>query len=127
MSYEKNTFMFSEITPIVRTLIKLKENYYLGILGSVKGLGVNDNINGIDTYDLRILIYKGGIILEQMRRTEDCDSDDVIISETFNFDELPEKWPLERTMDCDDFCNAKEFENYVSLKKFRKFTEQFVK
>ena len=119
--------MLSEITPIVRTLIKLKENYYLGILGSVKVLGVNDNINGIENYDLRILIYKGGIILEQMRRTCDCDSDDVIISETFNFDELPEKWALERTMDCEDYCTAKEFENYVSLKKFRKFTEQFVK
>lgn len=127
MSWDKNTIMFSDITPIIRTLINCDEKYFLGTLGSVKGLGNNDCWNGIDDYDLRILIYKGGVILEQMRRTCDCDGDDVIVSEVFNFDEMPDKWALERNVDYYDYFECKEFQNYISLDKFKSYINEFVK
>ena len=127
MSWNKNTIVFSDITPITRELIRNKENYHLFTIGKIKARGLNDLINNTEEYCLSILIYKGGIILEQARQTIDCDGDDVIVSETFNFDELPDKWPLIRNMDYHDYDVAKKFENYVSLIKYKKFVEEFIK
>lgn len=132
MSYDKNTYSFSDITPLVRELMRRKENYHLGVLGNVLAVGVNDNYNNIDDYDLRILIYKGGVILEQMRRTNDCDSDDTIVSSIFNFDEVPENWFLERYMDYTGFVNGKtgkispQYEKFVDVTKFKKFIPKFM-
>lgn len=127
MSWDKNTFMFSDITPIVRELIRKKEKYHLFNLGTVNAMGVNDTYNHIEDYNLRILIYSGGVILEQMRRTEDCDSDDCVVSESFNFDEVPDKWALERFVDYTEFTNSKEYENFVSLDKYKTFIVEFIK
>jgi hypothetical protein len=127
MSWDKNTIMFSDITPITRELIRTKEKYQLFTIGKVKAMGLNDLIHGIEEYDLRILIYKGGVVVEQVRQMLDCDVDDVIVSETFNFDELPEKWPLIRNMDCAEYVGAKKYEDFVSLKKYKKFVEEFIK
>lgn len=123
MSYDKNTMIFSDITPLVRELIRRKENYHLATLGTVQAKGLNDYFKAVDDIDLRILIYSGGVVLEQMRRTSDCDLDDVIVSEVFNFNELPEKFALEKIVDV--YPNKEE--NFVYLAKFNKFTEQFVK
>jgi hypothetical protein len=123
MSYDKNTMIFSDITPLTRELIRRKENYYLSKLGTVRALGLNDYFKAVDEIDLRILIYSGGVVLEQMRRTSDCDLDDVIVSEVFNFNELPEKFALEKIVD----VHPNKEENFVYLAKFNKFTEQFVK
>jgi hypothetical protein len=115
--------IFSDITPLVRELIRRKENYHLATLGTVQAKGLNDYFKAVDDIDLRILIYSGGVVLEQMRRTSDCDLDDVIVSEVFNFNELPEKFALEKIVDV--YPNKEE--NFVYLAKFNKFTEQFVK
>jgi len=124
MSYNKNTYSFSDITPLVRELMRRKENYHLASLGDVSAMSVNDNI---DVYTLRILIYSGGVVVEQMRKMNDCDSDDVVVSETFNFDEVPTKWPLVRVMDYYDYEKCQQYQNYVLLGKYKKFIEEFVK
>lgn len=123
MSYDKNTMIFSDITPLVRELIRRKENYHLATLGTVQAKGLNDYFKAVDDIDLRILIYSGGVVLEQMRRTSDCDLDDVIVSEVFNFNELPEKFALEKIVD----VHPNKEMNFVYLLKFNKFIEPFLK
>ena len=131
MSWDKSTYQFSDITPIVRALMRRNENFYLGVLGNVMALGINDDYRNIEDYDLRVLIYRGGVVLEQMRRTHDCDSDDVITSSCFNFDEVPEKWALERFMDFSSYAdmngNRKQYDTYVLLGKHKKFIKDFLK
>ena len=133
MSWDKNTYSFSDITSLVRELMRRKENYHLGVLGKVSAMGVNDDYLNIDDYDLRILIYKGGVVLEQMRRANDCDANDYIVSEIFNFDEVPEKWALEKFTDYTEYVNSQtgkispQYENFVGLDKYKKFIMEFIK
>lgn len=132
MSYDKNTYNFSDIVPIVRELIRNKEKYYLFTLGTVRAKGCNDDFRGIDDYNISILIYKGGVLLEQMRRTDDCDSDDCVVSESFNFDQIPDMWYLERTVDYEHFVDyngaiVPEFTIPVELAKYKSFVKEFVK
>jgi len=126
MSYPKNTIMFSDITPIVRDLIAKEEKYHLGVLGYVQAEGKNDDTYMIDSYALRILIYKGGILLEQMRRTSD-ELDDFIVSEKFNLDEMPDIWLLEKYVDVQANVNPEDEINMVELYPFKKHVEEFVK
>jgi len=118
----KTTHNMSDISPIVRSLIKGKENYHLGVLGKVETTGVHDEIN------LRILIYRGGVVLEQLRRLNDVNEerDDMIVSETFNFDQIPDKFSLVRVMDYYDYTDCKEFQEYKSTICFKKHVEQFL-
>lgn len=127
MSYPKNTIMFSDVTPIVRDLIAKKENYHLGTLGYVQAEGRNDDTYMIDSYALRILIYKGGILLEQLRRTSDDELDDFIVSEQFNFDEMPDIWLLETYVDVQANVIPEDEMNVVELYPFKKHVEEFVK
>lgn len=126
MSYPKNTIMFSDITPIVRDLIAKEEKYHLGVLGYVQAEGKNDDTYMIYSYALRILIYKGGILLEQMRRTSD-ELDDFIVSEKFNLDEMPDIWLLEKYVDAQANVNPEDEINMVELYPFKKHVEEFVK
>lgn len=126
MSWNKNTYSFSDITPIVRELIRTKEKYYLFTIDKIEAQGLNDLFHDIENYDIRLLIYKGGIVLEQMRKTCDYDNDDVIVSECFNLNELPEKWPIIRIMDYYDYDGCKEYEQYVSLIKYKHHIEEFI-
>ena len=131
MSWDKSTYQFSDITPIVRALMRRNENFYLGVLGNVMALGINDDYRNIEDYDLRVLIYRGGVVLEQMRRTHDCDSDDVICSTSFNFDEVPTRWALERYMDYASYTDlnghSKQYDTYVLLRKHKKFIKDYLK
>ena len=123
MSQDKSTYNMSDINALVRSLIKGKKNYHLGVLGKVEAIGIHDELN------LHILIYSGGVVLEQLRRSEDVNEEcyDAIVAQCFNFDEVPEKFPLIRVMDYYDYTDCKEFQNYVSTIHFKKFVEQFLK
>jgi len=117
-----HTLIFSDITPLTRELIRSKEKYYLSTLGKVSSLSEEDYLKSTDDYDLRILIYKGGVVLERIRRVGEPGCNDVIISETFNFDEVPHEWYLERNLDAN---GKKEFSHPVLLAKYKKFIEEF--
>ena len=121
MTPDKNTLNMSNVNELVRSFIQSKENYHLGILGKVEPVGIHDEV------PLQILIYRGGVVLEQLRRLNDDEENDIIVSTCFNFDEVPERWPMERYMDAYDYLNCKEFQSVVSTFKFKKFIDMFVK
>jgi len=119
----KTTHNMSDINALVRSLIKDKKNYHLGVLGKVEAVGIHDELN------LHILIYSGGVVLEQLRRLNDVNEerDDVVISLDYNFDQVPDKTALIRVMDYYDYTDCKQFQNYVSVIHFKKHIEQFLK
>ena len=118
----KKTYSLSAMNDLVKTLKKEKKNHHLGFLGKVEATGIN-----VDVY-LRILVYHGGVMLEQLRRLNDVNEerDDVIISEIYNFDQVPDKHPLIRVMDYFDYTDCKEFQDYVIVIKFKKHITQFL-
>lgn len=118
----RHTLIFSDITPLTRELVRTKEKYQLFVLGKVSSLSEEDYLKSTDDYDLRILIYKGGVVLERIRRVGDSGNNDVIVSETFNFDEVPHEWYLERNLDAN---GKKKFSHPVLLAKYKKFIDEF--
>ncbi len=50
-------------------------------------------------YKIRKLEYKDNVVIEQMVRTSDCDSDDTILSIRFKKGEVPSDWKIEVTID----------------------------
>lgn len=98
MSYNKNTLISSEIGNTIKILDRLKVPYTLTDLGTVRGQGLNDDYEGIDSYKIRKLEYGDYVIIEQMRRTNDCDTDDYIVSEEFLKNKAPKEWDLEITI-----------------------------
>ena len=106
MSYNKNTVSLSNVDSVISLLEKDGRDFKVSVLGKVKGRGVNDSYDNIDTYDIRKLEYKtlSGqhfVILEKMVRHPDCDADDCIISEEFLSGDVPAKWDLEETQQDD--------------------------
>lgn len=101
MSWNKNTRNESEVNSVVRTLKKLGVKYKLTTIGSVQGMGLNDDYRKSSLYKLRKLEYKDVVLLEKMVRSTDCDSDDVIISKEFKANKLPSEWVLEIVFDND--------------------------
>ena len=95
MSYDKNTISISEIDNTIELLKELGIEYKLTELGEVVGYGLNDEYSETDKHKIRKLEYKDKVILEQMVRTEDCDSDDYIRSRKFDKDKFPKKWKIE--------------------------------
>jgi len=130
MSYEKNTYNFSQIDSIIYTLESLKHSYTLIEIGKVKGFGCNDldiyfgDYTGgiIKYYTLRKLQFKDKIFLEQMHRTYDCDSDDTIMSHEFTLENQPEEWYLEVYDDYEGFVDIRE--NEKEAESSSKFGEQ---
>lgn len=109
MSWNKNTTNLSKLDIIASTLDSAGIKYELKELGQVKAMGLNDEYLEIENYKLRSLIYKGisgvqKIIAEQMQRTDDCDSDDFIISIGFN-GKLPDDFKIE--INLDENCTEK--------------------
>ena len=95
MSWDKNTIITSSVDSIIETLNNLNTPYCLEEIGKVRGDGLNDDYNGIDFYPLRKLEYEGFVVLEQIIRTTDCDTDDTIISKSFPKDKIPKRWKKE--------------------------------
>jgi hypothetical protein len=101
MSYDKSTSNLSHLDNTKALLKKLKVPFKETIIGTVTGRGNNDE----GDWYIRRLEYstldktQTYVILEQMWRTEDCDSDDMLTSTEFEKDKVPNTWPLEINID----------------------------
>ena len=98
MSWDKNTRRTSEIDTIIKVLKELDVKYSIEIIGEVRGYGLNDDYSETYKHQIRKLTYNNFVVLEQMIRNEDCDFDDVIISQKFDKKKVPKKWEIEKTM-----------------------------
>jgi len=98
MSWDKNTIRASEIDTTMKVLTELKVEHSIETIGEVTGYGLNDNYAKTDKHLIRKLTYKNFVVLEQMRREKDCDSNDVIISKKFNKNKVPKNWKIEKTI-----------------------------
>ena len=109
MGWNKNTVNQSRINSIVDTLIKLNITYTLKEMGSVFGHGLNDNDS--EPHSIRRLEYSDYVVLEQMYRTNDCDTDNVISSHEFKKDKEPKNWKLEERepFDVDDVQDSYDY------------------
>jgi len=108
MSWDKNTLNFSTLDATIKVLKMFSKKYKLTVLGKVKGLGLNDDYTANDTYTLRKLTFENKIVIEQMQRTYDCDSDDIIVSIEFDKKTFPKKVPLEIYTDEGDFVDCSD-------------------
>lgn len=104
MSWDKQTVDYSDIKIVLDTLNVIGVPYVLTELGKIRGNGLNDiNEEGTETYySLRKLEYANRVILDQMQRTHDCDSDDCIVSITFYKKDVPQDWKLEIYVDTEE-------------------------
>lgn len=105
MSWDKNTINLSNLVGYIELLKELEIPFTIEARGSVKGMGLNDNDEWDEKnkcpkmkyYLLSKLSVGNLVFIEQMQRTNDCDSDDYIILLKFNKDEVPDNIPLEIT------------------------------
>lgn len=95
MSWDKNTMNCSEIDKTIELLKELKIKYKVKVLGTVTGYGNNDAYAKSDKHKIRRLEYNDKVILEQIRRNDDCDENDFIISKKFNKNKTPKNWKIE--------------------------------
>jgi len=87
MSWDKNTINNSTIDSRIEYLKKNKKPYNLKVLGKVAARGINDEISGVDFYEIRALKYDDKLVIERMFRHPDCDADDYIQSIVFHSEE----------------------------------------
>ena len=108
MSFNKNTINMSDIDRIETVLIILKEPYTIEKIDTVKGLGLNDDIDGVDAqHSLFKLCFRDKVVIDRMERTMDCDCDDCIVSYVIDKDQMPEVWHNEIYMHDDDYmCDS---------------------
>lgn len=91
MILSKKTLLLTRVDKILKDLKKIKQPYKLSLLGTVKGIGVND-IDSDHVYLIRRLEYGDIVILERFIRSKDKELDDFIISKTFSKDSVPKTW-----------------------------------
>jgi hypothetical protein len=113
MSWDKQTIVLSFVNATIATLKDLNILYTLTELGQVQGNGRNDDDLGKDAegdpipigrcYPIRKLEYGDVVILEQMQRTHDCDTDDVILAFKFEKGKEPKDWQIEITLPDPDY------------------------
>ncbi len=108
MSWDKNTYIISEIDTVIKLWKDLRLDYKLKTIAEVIAMGINDSFEDRLTYPLRILLTSKKIFVEQMQRTYDCDSDDCVRSVALDMNDLPEKFPLEVYSDYQNFVDMKE-------------------
>ena len=94
MSWDKNTINMSNLDAVKEILDDLKVKYTLEVKKKVRGYGLNDATFGEEdkVYELHRLAYRGFVILEQIKRTQDCDANDTIISRKFTRETEPKDW-----------------------------------
>ena len=101
MSWDKNTVSRSKLDEIARILDILEIPYTISVIGTVDGWGSNDQQfdkegpSGHNMHQIRKLVSEKLVVLECMNRTEDCDSDDEIVSYTFRQKDVPQDWNIE--------------------------------
>lgn len=123
MSWDKQTIVLSFVNATIATLKDLNILYTLTELGQVQGNGRNDDDLGKDAegdpipigrcYPIRKLEYGDVVILEQMQRTHDCDTDDVILAFKFEKGKEPKDWPIDITIDVEPY--EEPLEDYTPL------------
>ena len=88
----------SSLDSIKETLEAVGTDYTLEVLGKVRALGLNDDFEDKEFYELRKLSYKNKdktyFIVEQMQRSHDCDFDDYLMGIRFE-NAIPEDFKLE--------------------------------
>ena len=100
MSWDKETIVTSEVDATINVLKHLGVEYTLAELGQVPGCGLNDSDEKM--YSIRRLQYNGVVVLEQMWRTCNCDTDDTLVSCEFSNTPVPEDWPVEIDVCCEE-------------------------
>jgi len=71
------------VDALVEVLSELDVPYDIEELGRVRGVGLNDielEDGSSPMYPIRRLEYSDYVVLEQMQRHPDCDTDDIIVS-----------------------------------------------
>ena len=91
MSWDKNTVNMSGLDAIKETLDNLGTEYTLTAEAEVRGNGMNDS-SGDPPYKLRRLQYGDWVVLERIVKDADCDTDDIIYSQTFLLKKEPKDW-----------------------------------
>lgn len=94
MGWDKNTVNHSQVDTIISVLKQLNYPYEIREIGQVVGSGANDSGK---TYPMRRLSYGEWVVLEYIQRSNDCDADDYICSETFRKDQEPKDWAYSRS------------------------------
>jgi len=90
--YNKNTVKLSRVDDIIKVLNKTRQDYSLTILGKIISKGLNDNGK---EHEMRRLEYGSVIVMEQIIKTKDKDSNDMIVSVEFDRGVEPKEWKLE--------------------------------
>ena len=100
MSWNKNTINNSQLYTFAYTFGKVRRPINIEIIGYAEGYGLNDIYeDNIGLYPIRKLSFDDIVVLEQMQRTVDCDTDDTIVSIMFDADKVPSDWPIEITIE----------------------------
>lgn len=111
MSYDKQTLNESGINTATVILDLYGIQYTKVPLGTVGLLGAYDEA---ETYTLQMLVCDKFVMLERMIRTQDCDTDDVIVSKQFDPDKIPESWHLIKVLKDDEYGPAQdEYHNLI--------------
>lgn len=96
MSWNKNTINLSTLAAVKEVLDDLNQFYIFTVEGEVKGLGLNDS--GDKKYQICRLEYGDYVVLEQMLRSDDCDSNNMLVSYKFKKDKVPKRWKIEKNI-----------------------------
>lgn len=101
MSWNKNTINASEVDATIKVLKKIGTPYQVEELGTVQGMGLNDDYFGSGEYNCRKLTYGNTVLMEQMSCHSDCDMDDYFVSVEFEKGKEPRKedWKLSVCVD----------------------------
>jgi len=93
MSWDKNTINMSTIDDIIQVLKDTKTSFKVTTVKEVRGYDLNDTL-----YKLQKLEYANKILIDQMIRTTDCDTNDVIITRKFKKGKVPKIFKAEITI-----------------------------
>jgi hypothetical protein len=105
MSWDKNTVNLSKLDEVANILNILEIPYTISVIETVDGWGFNDQQYdengpvGHSKHNIRRLASEKIVVLECIRRLNDCDADDTILSYTYKAGEEPKDWMIEDTMD----------------------------
>lgn len=113
MSWNKNTINNSKIDSYIKIFEDYNIKYKVIELGKIKGFGLNDSRN--TEYLIRMLVTEHHIHIDRFDREIDCDLNDTIETITYNIDEAPRYWYLERIL---DFGKVIKEKRKIDLTKF---------
>lgn len=127
MSYNKITLDCSYLDIQQQELENRKERFLLINLANVLNMANSylDMDNKGQFIGLNMLVSKTGVIIDRVVRTYDCDSDDVIESLFFRFNEVPDEIFLEEYIDYKDYIDietgrdGQRYDTKIVLKDYK--------